>query len=426
MRTRYGRIFAGTGCTLALLTLVSAMTGEAASGATRVTMVAGTGKPGRVGIDGPSTRSELAGPSGIAVDSVGDVAVADTGNCRVEMIPGHAGRHFGIAMKAHDLYTVAGTGCGRHSSSTKGPSVEDPTGVVFDNTGDLLIADASANRILELPARSGRDFGVSVGAGQLTSVVGTGKAGATVDGRTARSSLLDDPEGVAVDAGGDLYIADTAACQVDEVPAHDQTRAGMGLITGHLYVVAGTGVCGFSGDGGSAVKAQLWAPSAVTVDSNGDLLMADEGNSAVREIPISTGTFYGVVIATGDIGTVAGQGTYSSYLNDGLSASGPVADVNYPSGIAVDSAGNLFVADSFDRSIREVAADDSVLFGRNVKAGDMYTLAGILAVGGVAAGDATHWILTRVDYPYGVAAGADGSLYFSDQGANTVRRIAPS
>jgi sugar lactone lactonase YvrE len=391
-----------------------------------VTAVAGTGVPGRAGGGGLSSRAELAAPSGIAVDSAGDVAVADSGNCRVELIAGHTGRHFGIAMKARDMYTVAGSGCGRDRSRTASSSMEDPTGVAFDATGDLYIADASANRILELPARSSQSLGLSVRDGQLTTVAGTGRAGSSTDGRLARSSPLDEPEGIAVDSAGDLYIADMGACRVDEVPARSQTRASASLATGHLYAVAGTGVCGFSGDGGSALNAELWAPSAVTVDAEGDLLIADEGNSAVREVPVASGTFYGVAIAAGDIGTVAGQGIYTSYLNDGLPASGLVADVNYPSGIAVDGAGNLFIADSYDRSIREVPAHDGVLFGRTVKADDMYTLAGILAVGGVAAGDATHWILTRVTYPEGVAVARDGSLYFSDQGANTVRRISAS
>ncbi len=425
MRSRFTRALLGSGCVAALLA-VSAPGAAASGGAVSVAVVAGTGVAGRSGGGGVSARAELAAPSGVAVDAAGDVAVADTGNCRVEMISGRSGRHFGIAMKSGHIYTVAGSGCGGHRSGRSTPSVGDPTGVAFDPAGDLLIADASGNRILELPAASGRDYGVSVTAGRLTPVVGTGVAGTSANGRPARTSRLDDPEGIAVDAAGDLLIADTAACQVDEVPAHDGTRSGRALEAGHLYAVAGTGVCGDSGDGGSAVAAQLWSPSAVTVDGGGDLLIADEGNSAVREVPARTGTFYGVTIASGDIATVAGQDMYTEYLNDGLGASGPASSLNYPSGLAVDAAGDLFVADSFDRCIREVPAHSGVLFGRSVVAGDMYTMAGILPVGGAAAGDATRWILTRVTYPDGVAFGPGGALYFSDQGADTVRRITIS
>jgi hypothetical protein len=409
---------------MAMLLVLTPTGAGAAPGAPTVSTVAGTGALGHRGDGGLSERAELAGPTGIAVDGTGDIAVADTGNCRVEMIAARAGRHFGIAMQARHIYTVAGTGCGREGSTHPSPtSVGDPTGVAFDKGGDLLIADADGNRILELPARSGRDYGLAVTVGHLTPVVGTGVARPSTEGRPARSSPLDDPQGIAVDGAGDLFIADTAACQVDEVPNHDESRLGVDLDGGHLYVVAGTGVCGFSGDGGPATAAELWAPSSVTVDGGGDLLIADEGNSAVREVPVVAGTFYGLAIGAGDIDTVAGQDIYTTYLNDGLGATGPVADVNYPTGLAVDGAGNLFIADSYDQSIREVPAHTAVVFGRNVDANDMYILVGLLAVGGAAAGDGTRWILTHVTYPYGIAIGPGGSLDFSDQGANTVRRI---
>ncbi|HXQ61413.1 MAG TPA: hypothetical protein VN796_03715 [Acidimicrobiales bacterium] len=424
MRSRYRRAFFGTLCAAVLLALVSPRSDASPDGGPTAVRVAGTGAMGYTGDGGQSLRAALASPSGIAVDGAGDVAVADTGNCRVRVIASRTTSHFGMTMRARHIYTVAGTGCGRHGSRRpSSTTLVDPTGVAFDGAGDLLIADASGNRILELPNASGRDFGTSVRAGRLASVAGTGVAGTTAGARPARSSRLDDPRGIAVDAAGDLYIADTAACQVDEVPAHNQTRLGVPLAVGHIYPVTGTGVCGSGGDGGRAGAAQLSSPSAVTVDGGGDLLIADEGNSSVREVPATTGTFYGVAIAAGDIGTVTGQDMHTEYLNDGFGASGPVSDVNYPSGLAVDAAGDLFIADSYDRCIRDVPARDGLLFGRPENAGDLYTVAGMLAVGGAAAGDGTRWILTRVGYPYGVAVGPGGALYFSDQGANTVRRI---
>jgi hypothetical protein len=304
-RSRLARVLVGAGCLGVLLALVPTAAGAAAGTAT-VAPVAGTGVLGHRGDGGPSQRAELAGPTGIAVDGQGDVAVADTGNCRVEMIAARAGHHFGIAMQAGHIYSVAGTGCVR-GNSTKPTSVGDPTGVAFDQAGDLLIADGDGNRILELPARSGRDYGVAVTADHLTWVAGTGAGRPSTEGRPARSSPLDDPQGIGVDGAGDLFIADTAACQVDVVPDGNVSRLGVDLDSGRLYVVAGTGECGFSGDGESATKAELWGPSAVTVDQGGDLLIADEGNSAVREVPVVAGTFFGVAIGAGDIGTVAGQ-----------------------------------------------------------------------------------------------------------------------
>ncbi len=428
MRVLVRRAFFCAGCAAALVAAVGDPAGAAPTGTAKVVAVAGTGSTGARGDGGPATKAELSAPGGIVVDVGGDVAIADSGNCRVQMIAGRSGRHFAMAMTARHIYTVAGTGCAQKRSAAKA-SLLDPTAVAFDAKGDLLIADASGNRIFELPAVSGRDFGVTVEAGRLTSVAGTGTAGSGSSGKSARSSRLSDPRGIAVDAAGDLYIADTGGCRVEEVPGGQSEATGVSatMLAGHLYPVAGTGVCGFAGDGGSALSAQLWAPTAVTVDGSGDLLIADEGNSAVREVAAKGGMFYGVAISAGNIGTVAGQGAHSDYLADGLSAAGPVAVLNFPTGVATDGAGDLFIADSYERAVREVPAHDGVVFGRSVVGGDMYTLVGILAVASsVASGDGTRWITSRVVYPYGVAVGPSGDLYFSDQGANTIRRVTGS
>ncbi len=104
-----------------------------------------------------------------------------------------------------------------------------------------------------------------------------------------------------------------------------------------------------------------------------------------------------------------------------------MADLNYPSGLALDGRGDLFIADSYDRAVRVVPAHDGTLFGRAVTADDMYTVAGLLPVSGsLPLGDGTRWILTRVTYPSGVAVGPGGALSFSDRGGNTVRRVAGS
>jgi hypothetical protein len=421
MRSRYGRAIFGAGCGVVLFALLS----PAASAQGTVSTVAGTGRPAHGGDGGPAARAGLSAPSGIAVDAGGDIAVADTGNCRIQVIAAHAGRHFGVAMKAKHVYTVAGTTCRRPGSKTSSTALVDPTGVVFDPAGDLLIADGNGNRVFDLPVATGRAFGVAVKADHLSSIQGNGLAPGI--GPKVRGGRLDNPEGIAIDGAGNLYFTDTARCAVYEMYAHSGTDAGDPVAGGGLRVVAGTQRCGFSGDGGPADTAELWSPSAVAVDKAGDVLIADEGNSAVREVAATSGTFYGVPIAAGDIATVAGQDTFSAYLADGLAATGDVADINYPTGLALDGAGDLFIADSVERAIREVPARDGTLLGQTVTANDMYTVAGILTVGGsVPLGDGTRWIRTHVTDPWGVAVGADGSLIFSDQGANTVRRIAGS
>jgi hypothetical protein len=125
MRPGPGRAFVVAGWTAGLLAVVAPEAGAASGGGPTVVTVAGTGAVGSSGAGGPAVHAKLAGPSGIAVDGAGDVAVADSGNCRVEMIAGRSGKHFGITMKAGDLYTVAGSGCG--GKGAKGSrSLRDP------------------------------------------------------------------------------------------------------------------------------------------------------------------------------------------------------------------------------------------------------------------------------------------------------------
>ena len=160
----------------------------------------------------------------------------------------------------------------------------------------------------------------------------------------------------------------------------------------------------------------------MAVDGAGDLLIADRGNDAVREVPVAPGDYYSVPIGANDIARVAGTGAgYGPYLTDGLSATGATAALNFPSGLAVDGRGDLFVAGLYDRAIREVPAASGPSFGRAVIAGNMYTVAGALPAG--ADQDGTRWVRTRVTYPAGLAVGPSGSLYFTDRGADVVRVI---
>src|SRR5262249_22815704 len=155
------------------------------------------------------------------------------------------------------------------------------------------------------------------------TVAGTGTAGYSGDGTAATSAQLNSPYGVAVDANGDLYIADTGNNAVREVVQ----------ATGNIFTVAGTGTAGYSGDGAAATSAEMSGPVSVAVDDAGDIFIADAGNNAVRE----------VVQATGNIITVAGTGT-AGYSGDGGSATS--AQLNDPSGVAVDQNGDLFIGDS--------------------------------------------------------------------------------
>src|SRR5207253_2565847 len=189
-----------------------------------------------------------------------------------------------------------------------------PYSVAVDAAGNLFIADAANNRIRRVAASTGI----------ITTFAGTGGTGFFGDGGPATSAQLWNPTGVAVDAAGNLFIADAANNRIRRV------AAGTGTIT----TVAGTGDAGFGGDGGPATSAQLWTPTGVAVDAAGNVFIADGANNRVRQVAAGSGI----------ITTVAGSG--GSSVGDGGLATN--AQLLTPTGVAVDAARNLFIADGDD------------------------------------------------------------------------------
>ncbi len=301
---------------------VPVVTGAPAHAAASVVTVAGTGRPGTSGVGGQAGTAELDGPSGIAVDSSGDLFIADTGACAVDEVPAASGTRYGMAMVAHHLYTVAGGSCG---GGSRPGAVGYPTGVAVDHHGDVFVADPTGDRVLELQPGGHGTLGPAGRARLLATVAGTGRPGTAGVGGPATAAELDGPTGVAVDTAGDLFLADTDGCQVDEVPVGPGTRDGTAMVAGHLYVVAGTGVCGTAGLGGPATEAQLYTPTAVAVDAAGDLFVADRGAGQVVEEPVVAGTYDGTPLGAGDLGVIAGAGIFAPYLTDGLPARGTTA-----------------------------------------------------------------------------------------------------
>jgi DNA-binding beta-propeller fold protein YncE len=382
-----------------------------ASGATTL---AGTGSPAFNGDGLKATSADLDGPSGLAEDRAGDLFIADTDNCRVRELPARSGTSFGVAVRQGRLATIAGGPCSDHS---------EPVALAVDSAGDLYIAFGSADRVEELPASNASTFGVPVTAGKLVTIAGTGRPGSSSNGEPAGQVTLDDPTGLAVDASGDLLIADTANCRVLLVAASTGTRFGMPVLRDHSYTLAGNGICGSAGDGGPATVAEVWDPGALAVDPNGNVLIADQGNRSIRELAARGGTFYGISIAADHLGTVAGEGSYGPYLLDGLPAVGETAELNFPTAIVVDSRGDLYVADGADRAIRFVPATSTTLSGKPAQDGDMYTAAGALGTGSLH--NVTSWIQTRMLEPTGLALSPDGSLVFSDSQGDVVRKLPP-
>ena len=387
---------------IGLVALATAAAPEPAEGGT-----AAGSTPGVTTVIG---RGQLDAPEGIALDAAGDLFVADTGRCRVLVVPARAGTSYGLHLTSGRVTTLVGGSC-------SGPgSIGHPSGVAVDAQGDVYIAEAAEQRVQEVRP---------VGSGAAFTVAGTGRPGFNGDGLTATTSQLDQPAGVAVDAAGDLFIADTANCRVRVLPARSASLFGRAVTAGHLATVAGTGICGTAGQGGPIASAQLWDPVAATVDGAGDLLVADNGDQSVLLASPRGGTYYGSAVGADDIGVVVGgTGSYGPYLADGLSATGPTAELNDPRGLAVGPTGALFVTDGFMHVIRVVPATAGTFLGRPMAAGDLYTVAGALPVKTAAGlGDGTRWVLTRTGTPVGVAVSPSGTVYYGDGSLDTVRAI---
>jgi hypothetical protein len=385
---------------------VHAVSSPAVNGPGATTLI-GTGAAGFSG-DGSTARStELDGPLGIATDSSGDVFIADSGNCRIREIPAKNGNQYTMSMSVGRAYTIAGGPCGASSSDA---SVGFVASVAADSSGDVFVANPTSDVIVEL----------RVGTKSLEVVAGDGEEGDTGDGGPATTAELDQPQGVSVDARGNLYVADTENCKVREIAQANGKQWGIPMHKGDIYTVAGTGGCGEAGDGGPRARAELWNPVDVVMGPRGDLLISDSGGEEILDLASEAGDYYGIHIGAGHLSAVVGFGFYGGYLIDGLPATGETAELNSPAGITVDTAGDIFISDTYSYCIREVPAADSTQRGSKVTEGDMYTVAGALPTN---LGNSTQWVGSQMLYPTGIALASNGAVIYADQGANVVREI---
>jgi NHL repeat len=388
----------------------------------------GAGRPASAGAAvAPSVRTPIGpaaldSPGGIALDAAGDLFVADTGHCRVLVLAARPSNIDGVRVRSGRTSVLAGGHCGGKGS------IGYPSDVAVDGHGDVFVALNTSDRVDEVRASHGEGTSLTRGGGPpgLVPVLGTGQAGFNGDGRAGTATELDHPGGIAVDAVGDLFVADTANCRVRVLPARSGTIFGQPVTAGRVSTVAGTGVCGTAGQGGPAGGAQLWSPVAVALDDHGNLLVADSGDQSVLLLAAQGGTFYGTTVGTDDIRVVVGgTQTYGPYLADGQSATGIAAELNDPRAVAVGPTGALFVTDGFMRAIRVVPASTGPLLGRSMSAGDLYTAAGALPVETASGlGNGTRWILTTMGTPVGIAVSPSGAVTYSDGSLDTVRVIA--
>jgi hypothetical protein len=333
---------------------------------------------GYAGDGGPARRAELSLPEDAAVDGGGDLLIADEGNERVRLVAAascSAACPYGLAsMIEGDIYTIAGDGT-QADSGDGGPASSaalfDPVGVEVDSAGDVLVADEDfdlGDRVRLVAASSctsGCPFGLaSMTKGDIYTIAGGGTGGLG-DGGSATSAELTwgdgRPGGMAIDRDGDLLIADYYQQRVRLVAGHScASGCPYGLASmskGDIYTIVGDGTQGYSGDSGPAGSAELSEPDGLTVDSDGDLLIADSATSRVRLVAgysCASGCPYGLASMTkGDIYTIAGNGIAGYLGNEEPAIS---AELDRPEGLAVNGAGDLFISDTDNNRIREVTA----------------------------------------------------------------------
>ncbi|MEW6477234.1 MAG: NHL repeat-containing protein [Actinomycetota bacterium] len=329
--------------------------------------VAGSNVRGFSGDGGSATSAAFHQPRAAAVGPDGSVYIADTFNHRIRRVdPGGA------------VTTLAGTGQAAFSGDG-GPATAAtlhwPHGVAVDPPGaGLYIADSANHRIRR----------VDLASGVITTVAGTGP-GFSGDGGPAVAARLQDPKAVWVAPSGDLYIADSANERIRRVDR-----------SGTIVTVAGTGVPGFSGDGGPATAAQFDGPRGLAGDAAGNLYVADDNNHRVRRID-----------PAGIITTLAGNGTAAS-AGDGGPA--PSAQLDHPRGVAVDGRGHVFIAESMSHRVRMVDPG-----------GIISTVAGCGRSG--YGGDGGPATVARLFEPRGVAVDTAGRLYVADTYNDRIRRV---
>jgi len=309
-------------------------------------------------VDGTGLAARFQDISSVAVDASGNIFVADRANHVIRKV-----------TPAGDVSTFAGSGTAGFVNGTgTSASFYQPYGVALDSSSNLYVADLSNNAIRKITP-----------AGVVTTVAGSG-VGGYADG-TGAAAMFNGPYGLTVDGSGNIFVADTINNRIRKVTP-----------SGVVTTVAGNGFCCSLLDG-TGTAASFQSPADITVDGAGNLYVADSNNHAIRKITPS-----------GVVTTIAGSGV-QGFVN----GTGTAATFQFPSGLTLDAAGNLFVGDYGNNVIRKITP-----------AGVVSTFAG--SVQGYIDGTATAAQFSR---PRGLAFDANGYLYVADSNNFALRVIAP-
>lgn len=321
----------------------------------------------------------------------------------------------------YTISTIAGLplvqGWAGDGAAATGAQLDFPLRVAVDSKGNYYIADYLTNVVREVTAADGN----------INTIAGSGTFGFQGDGDPAIQAFISDIHAIAIDSGLSVYLADTHNGRIRRVTPD-----------GKIATVAGNGNFGYTGDGGPATSASFTLPSGLVVDSSGNFYVADYGSSTVRKVD-----------SKGNISTFAGTGVWG-YTGDGGPAS--KAQLAAPYSLAIDSAGNIYVADLGNTNIRKITTDGNIqTVASNVTvnslavdtAGSIYypdpithTVQKILpngthfAIAGTGqkgySGDGGPALSAQLNQPYGIAIDASGKVYVADTGNEIIRQLTPS
>jgi sugar lactone lactonase YvrE len=318
----------------------------------------------------PATQAPIFLPYGVIVDPAGNLYLSDTNNSRIRRVD---------ALSSL-ISTIAGNGVSGYSGdggAATEASINQPGGLTMDGAGNIYFADSGNDIIRRIDAVSGI----------ITTIAGVPMAqGYSGDGAAATLANLSSPRGIAFDAAGDLFIADTSNNVIREVNA----------TTGTIRTVAGTGAAGYNGDAILATAAELNSPWTVNAGIDNSLYIADLTNNRVRKVN------------GGVISTVAGTGS-RSFGGDGGAAT--AADLDDPTSVILNPAGDLYIADSGNNRVREVYASTGII--ETVTGNDSEQFAG----------DGGPANLASLYAPYALFFDQSGNLFLADTLHNRIRRI---
>ncbi len=339
----------------------------------------------------PVLNAELNIPTSIALDSAGNIYIADTVDNRIRVANMGTSPIIiaGTSIPGGDIQTIVGDGnpCNIATNPTCGDGglasaaeVNQPQGVFVDGLGDIYIADTKDQEIRVILAGQST---INSYAGQVGSACPDSTKGCN-DGQAATRGLLHLPQGIYLDAAGNGYISDTNNHKIRYVNVQ----------TGVISTIAGNGTQGFNGDGATAVSAELDLPASVLVDSNGKIYVSDTGNERVREFT-----------SGGNIQTVAGGS-----LGDGPAVSAQLAN---PYSVAEDSSGNIYFADQANNRVRKLTNN-----------GGSYTISTVVGTGSAGTtGDGGSALLATLDPPNSIALDHLGNLYITDTNNFVIRQV---